>query len=177
MNKASQSGFTLMEVLIAVLVLSVGLLGLAGLQARSLRENHSAMLRSQATILAYGMADRMRANYESATVHFSDGYYNNPTPANNTACYTSGSTSCTSQVLAAYDVYQWQAELAKYLPNGQGVICIDSTPDDGTSASNPKCDGSATGGVDLYAIKVWWTDSRNPNVTNGTKMFVMSIRP
>lgn len=59
-------GFTLLEVLIALLVLSVGLLGIAGLQLTSLRSNHSAYLRSQATILAYDILDRMRANRAQA---------------------------------------------------------------------------------------------------------------
>ncbi|MDN5872573.1 MAG: type IV pilus modification protein PilV [Nitrococcus sp.] len=64
-------GFTLVEVLIALLVLSVGLLGIAGLQLTSLRSNHSAYLRSQATLMAYDILDRMRANRAQAQ---SDGY-------------------------------------------------------------------------------------------------------
>ncbi|HBA32699.1 MAG TPA: type IV pilus modification protein PilV, partial [Gammaproteobacteria bacterium] len=55
-------GFTLLEVLIALVILSVGLLGLAGLQTTGLRNNHSAYLRSQATLLAYDITDRIRAN-------------------------------------------------------------------------------------------------------------------
>jgi type IV pilus assembly protein PilV len=58
----TQSGFTLVEVLVAVVVLAVGLLGLAGLQVTSVRFNNSAYLRSQATNLAYDIADRIRAN-------------------------------------------------------------------------------------------------------------------
>ena len=61
MNK--NTGFTLIEVLIAMIILAVGLLGLAGLQATSLRNNQSAYNRSVATQLAYDIADRMRANY------------------------------------------------------------------------------------------------------------------
>ncbi|THF64666.1 type IV pilus modification protein PilV [Pseudothauera nasutitermitis] len=59
MNK--QTGSSLLEVLVAMLVLAFGLLGLAGLQATSVRSNHSAYLRTQATLLAYDLADRMRA--------------------------------------------------------------------------------------------------------------------
>ncbi len=55
-------GFTLLEVLIAVLVLALGLLGLAALQSTGLRQNHSAYLRSQATLFAYDIIDRMRGN-------------------------------------------------------------------------------------------------------------------
>ena len=64
--KNKNAGFTLIEVLIAMLVLAVGLLGLAGLQATSLRNNQSAYNRSQATQLAYDLADRMRANFTEA---------------------------------------------------------------------------------------------------------------
>ena len=57
-----QRGATLIEVLVAVVVLSIGLLGLAGLQMTGLQTNHSAYLRSQATLLAYDLTDRIRAN-------------------------------------------------------------------------------------------------------------------
>jgi type IV pilus assembly protein PilV len=61
-----QSGSTLLEVLVAVVILAFGLLGLAGLQATSVKSNHSAYLRSQASLLAYDMADRMRATRSAA---------------------------------------------------------------------------------------------------------------
>ncbi len=59
-------GATLIEVLVAIVVLSVGLLGLAGLQMTGLQSNHSAYLRSQATLLAYDLADQMRARRAAA---------------------------------------------------------------------------------------------------------------
>ena len=58
------TGFTLIEVLIAMIILAVGLLGLAGLQATTLKNNQSAYNRIKATQLAYDIADRMRANYD-----------------------------------------------------------------------------------------------------------------
>ena len=61
-----QSGFTLLEVLVAMLVLAIGLLGLAGLMTSSMRDNLSASHRTQATWLAYDILDRMRANRTSA---------------------------------------------------------------------------------------------------------------
>ena len=65
-NMKTNSGFTLIEVLIAMLVLAVGLLGLAGMQATGIRNNLSAYNRSLATQLAYDMADRMRSNVADA---------------------------------------------------------------------------------------------------------------
>ncbi len=61
-----QSGFSLIEVMVAVLVLSIGLLGLAALQATALRNNQSALERSQGVVNTYSMLDAMRANVDSA---------------------------------------------------------------------------------------------------------------
>ena len=61
-----QSGFSLIEVMVAVLVLSIGILGLAALQATALRNNQSALERSQGVVNTYSMVDAMRANVDSA---------------------------------------------------------------------------------------------------------------
>jgi type IV pilus modification protein PilV len=60
------AGFTLLEVLVAVLVLAIGLLGLARLQMTVMKSNQSAYLRSQASLLAYDISERMRANRTAA---------------------------------------------------------------------------------------------------------------
>ena len=149
-----QSGFTLIEVLVAVIVLSIGLVGVAGLQAVSLKNNQSAFMRSQASALAYDLADRMRANVPGANAAMYD-----PTAKAATAnCKTA--TGCTTQQMAQNDLYEWDAAIATYLPDGQGFVCIDSTPDDGTSAADPQCDGTGT----LFAIKIWWDDDRDGTI-------------
>jgi type IV pilus assembly protein PilV len=61
-SSRNERGFTLLEVLIALLILSIGLLGLAALQTVGLRSNQMAVMRTQATHQAYDMTDRMRAN-------------------------------------------------------------------------------------------------------------------
>ena len=63
MNK--QKGASLLEVLIALLVVSIGLLGLAGLQTQSIKSNHSSYLRTQATLLAHDLSDRMRTSKDA----------------------------------------------------------------------------------------------------------------
>ncbi|SIP94843.1 type IV pilus assembly protein PilV [Solilutibacter tolerans] len=65
-SRSRQSGFSLIEVMVAVLVLSIGLLGLAALQATALRNNQSALERSQGVVNTYSMLDAMRANVDSA---------------------------------------------------------------------------------------------------------------
>lgn len=164
----SQGGFTLVEVLVAVVILGLGLLGLAGLQAASLRNNHSAYLRSQATLLAYDMADRMRANPEAAN----NGDYNTAAPANNAQCFTTG--GCTFTQMAQQDKFEWAAAVATAMPSGQAIVCLDSTSDpesgiDAPTFADPKCDNTGT----VYAVKIWWNDDRS----NTPQLFVYSFQP
>lgn len=158
MQKKQQSGFSLIEVLISIFVLAVGLLGAAGLQMLSLQQEQSAYLRSQATIIAYDMADRMRAN----PAGLSDGGYNNPTAAYNINCTTS--SGCTSAQMATHDFYEWAGNgttttsIANILPRGVGVVCLDSSPEDG-DLTDAACDNTGS----VYAIKIWWSDDRSAN--------------
>jgi type IV pilus assembly protein PilV len=164
-----QSGFTLIEVLVSVIILSIGLVGVAGLQAISLKNNQSAFMRSQATALAYDMADRMRSNVLSATT----GLYD-PTAAATTSGCTSTS-GCSEQAMAENDLAEWNAAITTYLPMGQGYVCIDSTPDDGTGFGDPQCDGSGT----LLAVKVWWDDDRDGviNMTStNTELLAITVQ-
>ena len=112
-----QKGVTLIEVLVALLVLSIGLVGLAALQVNSLRFNHSAFLRTQSTVLAYDIIDRMRANQTSAR----SGSYNVSTG--------SCSTSCSSNAFANTDLAEWKTNLATRLPSGDGAVTTLSTGD------------------------------------------------
>lgn len=154
---SNAQGFTLVEILVAVFVLALGLLGLSGLQVASLQNNHSAYLRSQATLLAYDMADRMRANGAALTALS----YDKPAATENNNCMTV--TGCTAAQMATHDMYEWNSGLsansvARVLPNGAGIVCLDGSPNDGTSAAAAaSCDGTANN----YAIKVWWTDDRS----------------
>ena len=161
-HRPGTSGFTLIEVLIAMVVLSIGLLGVAGLQVSGLRANHSSSMRSQATYLSYDMADRMRANIRGVN----GGSYNNLSgDPGDPGCAASG---CTPAQMAQTDLHEWNSANAANLPSGAGAVCLDSTPDDGTPTSIA-CDGAGT----AYAIKVWWTDDKS-----GTpKLFSMSFKP
>jgi type IV pilus assembly protein PilV len=138
-------GFTLLEVLIALVVFAVGLLGLAGTHLLQLRNNQDAYFRSMATQLGYDIAERMRANLVGGV---QVGLYNNVTVANATDCVAS---QCLPAQMAAYDIFQWNAAVAAQLPGGSGVVCLDSTPNDGTAAA-PACNG----GGSAYAVKIWW---------------------
>lgn len=95
-----QAGVGLIEVLVAVLVLSIGFLGVAALQARSLSTNNSAMARSMATIASYSILDAMRADLSNAVTN---GSYNGTVKS--TSCPTSTGT------LAQQQLIQWCNQL------------------------------------------------------------------
>lgn len=154
-SRNAQSGFTLIEVLVSALILAIGLVGVAGLQAMSLKNNQSAYMRSQATALAYDLADRMRTNVAAANA----GAYAPGKSAVQSGCTTA--TGCTAQQLAQNDMAEWQAALDGNLPMGTGFVCIDSTPNDGSGVGDPQCDGVGT----QFSVKVWWDDNRDGAVT------------
>jgi type IV pilus assembly protein PilV len=153
----NSSGFSLIEVLITVVVLSIGLLGLASLQANSMQMNREAFMRTQAILLAYDMADRMRANMVAVA---SNDYHLPGSGSAVGACKSKGAV-CTPAQMAQNDAYEWSQTLARHLPSGEGVVCRDADPTDGTSASSPGCDGGANS---LYAIKIWWDRNRDGNL-------------
>jgi len=108
----NQSGFTLLEVLIALLVFSIGLLGLAGLQLTGLKNNHSAQQRTEATVHAYDILDKMRLNRAVAKA----GGYD--------ISLAAGAPSGTS--LVDTDRASWLARLSATLPSGDGAVATAS---------------------------------------------------
>jgi type IV pilus assembly protein PilV len=110
-----QNGATLIEVAIAVLILSTSLLAMATLQTRSLQFNQGALMRSQANIYTYDIIDRIRINRGSASENITK--YNadyDATPSGNT--------------LATSDVSEWRANITRTLPGGKGKIeCVLAT--------------------------------------------------
>lgn len=112
-----ESGFTLLEVLVALLVLSIGLLGLAGLTASSMRNNLSASHRSQAIWQAYDIVDRMRANRASAIA----GAYNTAFVAT-PVC----TTTAPSGTVAQRDLAAWRNQIACAMPDGNGSVAVNA---------------------------------------------------
>lgn len=122
-HAARQSGFTLVEVLVSLVVLSIGLLGMAKLVLVTSHANDSAYLRSQATALAYQAIDNMRANLGGAT---SGGYATalGAMPAAPASCVAA---TCSNPQLGLWDVYSWKQHLSTALPSGTGSILTSAT--------------------------------------------------
>jgi type IV pilus assembly protein PilV len=128
----TEGGFTLVEVLIALLVMSIGLLGIGKMMMLSARANDSAYMRSQATTLAYTMLDAMRANRVAA---ISQGYDTAQVVPAQLACATAA-PGCTSGQVAQNDTFLWNQALATELPNGAGAVVTVTAPDKVTLAPN-----------------------------------------
>lgn len=111
LNKSCQQvGFSLIEVMIAVFVLAVGLLGLAGLQMEGLKSNHSAQMRTQAIVQTYDIIDRMRLNKVVAKAGGYDIAMAAAVPVVNPA------------TIAYNDTIAWRSALLADLPSGDGSI-------------------------------------------------------
>ena len=126
MNKSN--GFTLIEVLISLVVLSLGLLGLAALQASSLRSNQGAYYRSQAAQFAYNIADRMRANVVEASKGATSKYITTDVDdAVAKSVCTTLNGNCSSANMAENDLYESYENLVLELPLVQADILFDAT--------------------------------------------------
>lgn len=110
------AGFSLIEVLVTIVVVSFGLLGLAALLVKGIEFSNSSYMRTVATQQAYDMADRMRANAKGLL----DGRYDAVTFSAPTTC--GACTTCTPEALAIYDICSWNSQNASLLPSGQGTV-------------------------------------------------------
>ena len=112
-------GFSLLEVLIALLVLSIGLLGLAALQTVGLKFNTQSYQRTQAVLNAYDIIDRIRANPGGMTA----GAYNDIDLAYSAPAADCMAGTCSTAQMADYDIGQWKTSLTELLSQGKGAIC------------------------------------------------------
>ena len=143
-------GFSLIEVLVSLLILSLGLLGVAGLQTTSLRSNQTAYFRSQATAAASDIIDRMRANPQGVA----DGKYDAIDSANLPSDPNCIDTGCNAADLADHDIIDWATNTLASLPSGAGTVSVDNM-------------GTATDASDdVFVVDISWndaTDQNNPN--------------
>lgn len=114
------NGFSMLEVLVTVLVLSFGLLGMAALIATGMRSNNIAHYRSLATQQTLDIADRMRANLAGVRAGAYDGL--DATTPTDPDCIVN---NCTEAQMAVHDHFQWNSANSRLLPNGSGTVTGD----------------------------------------------------
>jgi len=164
-------GASLLEVLVAILILSLAALANAGLQIAGIRANSSAKYRSIAAAHINDMADRMRANRSGLS------YFNlvKGIPASDPQSGCSAvATPCNAAQMAQHDFYEWTTALSKALPEGQAAICLDTQTGPANAATDtyasPTCSGTGT----TYSIKVWWDDSHGEKIP---QIFTTNFQP
>lgn len=137
-------GFTMLEMLVSLVILSVGLLGVAILQTKGQQFNHMSYLYTQANYLAYDIMDRMRANEPVAL----KGEYAQALPSELSIDCTK--QTCSSSQMVSFDLYSWKTLLERTLPGGEAQIVWDSP--------------------NRYVISIKWLndqkDENNKNVQN-----------
>ena len=155
-KRQGQKGLSLVESMIALLVISVGLLGIASLQITAMNQNASALHHSQAVWIAYNITDRIRANISQFNnydgIDTSIGYSGN--------CEGVGTNCSNAQMLTA-DAADWQ-NMVSGLPGGRGIISSNADgllvsvmwDDDGTGATGINCGNDPAVDLTCYTLAV-----------------------
>ncbi len=160
-------GFTLLEVMIAVFVLAIGLLGIAALQMTGVKNNHTASIRTQATQLSYNLADRMRANIDGTVA---GNYLASAAPGVGFDCLTNftGTTvanKCSASEMAQADL-DWWFDLAG---NSMALVA-------GVGNTDVTCDAAPCTSGSLVTINITWNEQDGGSgLVN--KTFSMDFQP
>ena len=127
MRMRSQRGFTLVEVMVAVTIFSIGMLAIASLQISGMRHTRISALRAQAYQEAYSMLEEMRANQLAKANNFNDymGVDSADQLTDQGSCMADGA-DCTPSAVAELTLARWLTRLAT-LPEGRGIVCRDIT--------------------------------------------------
>ena len=156
------TGFTLLEVMIAMVIFSIGLLGLASLQATALQNEHASYSRSQAILLAYEMADRIKANPGGSVNYVIDT--NTVTVSGYSGSDMCVSNNCTITDIVKYDMGEWKGAITALLPGGKSAITRTATPlthtitvhwdEDRTGATGTTCPPASATDLRCFQISV-----------------------
>lgn len=152
-------GFSMIELLVAVLVMGIGVLGITGLQMVSLQNNRGALLRSEAVMLAYDMLDRVRANPVGLPAGISYGGVGmGGGPPASSNC---NANACTANEMVAFDQRVWKCALGNYIESGTctSLQAAGVLPDPDDQPGLPNGDGSiAVDANGIITITVQWDD-------------------
>ena len=158
-----QRGFSLLEALVSIVILSFGLLGVAGLQASSLKYTRDARNQSVAVNLAREMAEMIRSNArESGKADPDENPYiveeaDINIAAAPTTCLDAGQNCATPALLAEAQLEDWKYRVGQALPGARVAVCMDDAPYDAATAATPGVPHwDCTDSGSIIAIKIGW---------------------
>lgn len=150
------SGFTMIELLVAVVVFSIGLIGIAGMQATALGLTHDSQVTVRASNLTADILEKIRLNPTARRAgHYNDISGTQTAPSCVTTTDAQGDTTtdpsntgaCTAEELAQLDAWLWMEEISDSLPSGSGEVKFDN---------------------DIYTVTVTWKEKQNGTVVDQT---------
>ena len=177
--KRAQTGFSLVEVLVSIVVLSFGMLGIVGVQAFALQSNREARLQSHAVNLARELAEMMRGNNQ---IGIKSAAADNPyllaatsplAVATPSYCLRVGNaaTGCTAtKDVASAEMTDWLARVDSELPGARVTVCFDSQPYDANGMPQWTCTPGVAGTDEVVVIKMGWTRQSTDRSKTGAAM-------
>ena len=188
-KNSSNAGFSLVEVLISIIILSFGLLGLVGLQAAALQANRDARLQSVANALARELGEMMRGNKDVANRTSTDaltnpylGQFSNPdgktplSPSTKYYCLNTGSACLNTTQTAQSQMTDWLTRIDVELPGVRVEICPDNAPFDAQGVPQwSNCPPASAG--EIILVKIGWTRNSTNRRSEGAAALVKATNP
>ena len=168
-RRHGEHGFSLVEVLVSIVVLSFGMLGMVGLQAAALQANRDAKNQSTAASMARELAEIMRGNKQTAIGTTANPYMGTfaaplspPTPS---YCMIAATTAPCADTLSVANAQmtEWLERLDGELPGAKVTVCLDETPFDANGIPQWACSGTGSTAV----VKIGWTRTTTNSATTG----------
>lgn len=176
-------GFSMVEVLVSIVVLSFGLLGMVGMQAASLKSNREARLQSAGVVLAREYAEMIRGNKVTGVATGTANPYlgsfisgtSSWVAAAPAYCLSVGTIACTSPLIVANaQVTEWLDRVQAELPGARVDVCYDIAPFDATGLPQWNCTAGAGA---IIVVKIGWTRGSTDKSITDARAFVRATTP
>jgi len=180
-SNSTSRGFSLIEVLISLLILSFGVLAMGGLQLAALKSNQMAGNLSQAATLAKDYTEMMRSNWtvssNTSTVAGVNPYLFDSSQTSTFTVTPSSNcqaTTCTTAQISALHIADWVDRVKSQLPSARVVVCRDPAPRNADGSYRWGCD---TNNASTVSIKIGWVDKRDSVERGTTTVSVTPLNP
>jgi len=183
LNSQNLNGFSLIEVLISIIVLSFGLLGMVGMQSAALQANREARLQSSAAVLARELAETIRGNKDIGILATGNPYVGSfdtspleaATPSYCLNVATSTTPCADRAAIANAQMTEWLDRVNVQLPGARVSVCFDSAPYDGSGLPQWACNSTDASGV--IVVKIGWTRGSTNRSASGDSALERATAP